>query len=60
MAPVPITEDYYMILKVERTATLDQVIRSYKRLALELHPDRNAKHDATEAFQLVCEFSAAS
>ena len=59
MAPVPITEDYYMVLEVSQTATPELVTRSYKRLALKLHPDRNAKHDATEAFQLVCQFSVA-
>jgi len=59
MAPVPITEDYYMVLEVSQTATPELVIRSYKRLALKLHPDRNANHDATEAFQLVCQFSVA-
>ncbi|TVY40776.1 Chaperone protein DnaJ [Lachnellula occidentalis] len=53
MAPAPITDDYYMVLEVVQTATPDQVVRSYKRLALKLHPDRNAKHDATEAFQLL-------
>jgi DnaJ-class molecular chaperone len=53
MAPVPITEDYYMVLEVVQTATPEQVIRSYKQLALKLHPDRNAKRDTTEAFQLV-------
>ncbi|KAJ4300740.1 hypothetical protein N0V90_002828 [Kalmusia sp. IMI 367209] len=53
MAPPPVTEDYYMILKVGLTATLEQINKSYKRLALELHPDRNTKPDATEAFQLL-------
>ena len=57
MAPAPITEDYYMVLEVGQTATPELVIRSYKRLALKLHPDRNTKRDATEAFQLVCQFS---
>ena len=46
-----------MVLEVAQTATPELVIRSYRRLALKLHPDRNAKHDATEAFQLVCRFS---
>ncbi|KAH8601090.1 hypothetical protein B0O99DRAFT_589170 [Bisporella sp. PMI_857] len=53
MAPAPITEDYYMVLEVGQTATRELVIKSYKRLALKLHPDRNAKQDATEAFQLL-------
>jgi hypothetical protein len=57
MAPAPITEDYYRVLEVVQTATPELIIRSYKQLALKLHPDRNAKHDATEAFQLVCQFS---
>jgi len=56
MAPTPITEDYYMVLEVVQTATCKEISQSYKRLALKLHPDRNAKHDATEAFQLVCLF----
>lgn len=33
MAPVQITEDYYVILEVERTATPELVKESYKRLA---------------------------
>lgn len=59
MAPTPITEDYYMVLEVEQTATQELIIKSYKRLALQLHPDRNAKRDATESFQLVCQSSGA-
>jgi curved DNA-binding protein CbpA len=53
MARSSITEDYYMVLEVAQTATPELIVRSYKRLALKLHPDRNAKQDATEAFQLV-------
>lgn len=54
MAPSPITEDYYMVLEVEQTAAPEVIVKSYKRLALKLHPDRNIKYNATEAFQLVC------
>jgi curved DNA-binding protein CbpA len=54
MAPVPITEDYYMVLEVEQTATLELIKKSYKQLALKLHPDKNTKDDATQVFILVC------
>ncbi|KAL5348819.1 hypothetical protein ACLOAV_006241 [Pseudogymnoascus australis] len=53
MAPAPITEDYYMVLGVEHTATPEQVIKSFRGLARKLHPDRNTKDDATQAFQLL-------
>ncbi|ORX98815.1 DnaJ domain-domain-containing protein [Clohesyomyces aquaticus] len=53
MAPAPITEDYYLVLEVLQSASLELITRSYKRLALKLHPDRNRSHDATEAFQLL-------
>ena len=55
MAPSPITDDYYKVLEVEQIATRELITKSYKRLALKLHPDRNTKQDATEAFQLVCQ-----
>jgi DnaJ-class molecular chaperone len=54
MAPVPITADYYQILQVSQCATTETIARSYKQLAFVLHPDKNKKADATEAFQLVC------
>ena len=59
MVPSPITNDYYLVLEVGQTATPELIIKSYKRLALKLHPDRNTKDDATKAFQLVCQFSGA-
>ena len=55
MAPSAITEDYYMILEVDQTATLELINRSYRRLALKIHPDRNPQRDTTEAFQRVCQ-----
>lgn len=53
MAPVVIIEDYYLVLQVDQSATAETIIKSYKKLAFQLHPDRNKKHDAKEAFQLV-------
>jgi hypothetical protein len=46
-----------MVLEVVQTAPPNVISRSYRRLALKLHPDRNPKPDATEAFQLVCHIS---
>jgi hypothetical protein len=48
-----------MILEVEQNAAPQLIVSSYRRLALKLHPDRNAKHDATEAFQRVSQLSRA-
>jgi len=55
MAPAVITEDYYVVLKVDQSATTEAITKSYRQLALLLHPDRNKKLEATEAFQLVCQ-----
>ena len=57
MAPCEITEDYYAILEVPQNATHEVIRKSYRRLALALHPDRNLKKAcATASFQRVCHF----
>ena len=33
--------DYYAILDVPRSSTIDQIHTAYRRLALKLHPDKN-------------------
>jgi molecular chaperone DnaJ len=44
--------DYYALLEIERTATIDEVKRAYRKLAVQHHPDRNpGDADAEEMFK---------
>ncbi|MCR9191193.1 MAG: J domain-containing protein [Gammaproteobacteria bacterium] len=39
MNTVNFMQDYYEILNVTKTASVDEITRSYKKLALQCHPD---------------------
>ncbi|MBE2203171.1 MAG: molecular chaperone DnaJ [Chthoniobacterales bacterium] len=47
-----VKRDYYEILEVERTSSGDEIKRSYRKLAVKFHPDKNpGDHSAEERFK---------
>lgn len=48
--------DYYEILEIHKSASNDDIKKSYKRLAFEYHPDRNpGNSNAEERFKVINE-----
>lgn len=54
--------DYYTILKVDKSATEDDLKKSYRRLAMKWHPDKNpnSKTEAEAKFKQISEAYEAS
>lgn len=50
-----VKRDYYEVLGVGRGATLEEIKRSYRRLAREYHPDVNKAGEAEERFKEIAE-----
>ena len=48
-------KDYYAALGVDKTATIDQIKRAYRKLARKYHPDLNKAADAEARFKDVAE-----
>ena len=53
---MPAKRDYYEVIGVSRNATADEIKKSYRKLAMQYHPDRNANNpEAAEKFKELSE-----
>ncbi|KAM7463083.1 hypothetical protein LguiA_031204 [Lonicera macranthoides] len=47
-------KDYYAILGVEKSCSVEEIKKAYKKLSLKVHPDKNKAPGSEEAFKKVC------
>ena len=50
-----VKRDYYEVLGVTKSASIDEFKRQYRKLALKFHPDRNQHVDTQEHFKEISE-----
>jgi molecular chaperone DnaJ len=48
-------KDYYDVLGIQRSASKEEIKNSYRKLALQYHPDRNKSSGAEEKFKEISE-----
>ena len=47
--------DYYEVLGVQKNASKEEIKNTYRKLALQYHPDRNKEPSAEEKFKELSE-----
>lgn len=48
-------DDYYDVLELNRNASLDEIRKSFRTLALRYHPDKNKNSESKERFMKIVE-----
>lgn len=48
-------KDYYKVLGVDKKASDKEIKKAFRKLALQLHPDKNKSPDAEEKFREIAE-----
>ena len=49
------SKNFYDILQVNKNATKEEIKKSYKKLALHFHPDKNKDENAIDKFKEIAE-----
>lgn len=49
------SKEYYSLLKIDRSASQEDIKKAYRKLAMEFHPDVNTDMDAEEKFKAIGE-----